>query len=374
VASASGDGPVLHDQVVGEVDGARVHQYTLANHAGMKVDVLSYGGIVKSVEFPDRNGEAANVVLGFKTIEEYVSYNPAPSVATPSGKGAYFGALIGRYANRVAGGHLDIEGAIYRVPINDGTNALHGGDVGFDQKVWSPTAVRGDGVIGVRLEHVSPAGDMGFPGTLTVSATYTLDEANRLALTFEATTDAPTVVNLTNHSYWNLAGEAAGTVYDHVLRINADGFTPVDEALVPTGEVLAVAGGPFDFCTPTAIGARIRDDWPQLRAGRGYDHNWVLNQAHPRSLVLAATVEDHVSGRRLHVHTTQPGLQFYSGNFLDGTLTGSGGRAYRQSDGFALETQHFPDAPNHPEFASTMLYPGERYHETTIFELLCGHF
>ena len=363
--------PVITEKPAGEVGGRQVYRYVLANAAGMTVEILSYGGIVRSIEFPDRSGEPRNIVLGFKALQEYVKYNPAPTLANTEAAGAYFGALVGRYANRIAGGQFEIERNDHRVPINNGTNALHGGDVGFDQKVWSPTVVRDDGVVGLRLEYLSPAGEMGFPGKLETVATYTLDNDNRLMLTFQATTDATTVLNLTNHTYWNLAGESTGTVHDQMLYINADAYLPVNEGLVPTGQILPVAETPFDFRTPTAIGERIRDGDPQLVNGHGYDHNWVLNQTSPRSLVLAATAWDPKTGRGLNVHTTQPGLQFYAGNFLNGTLIGSGEHIYRQSDGFAFETQHFPDAPNHPAFPSTELRPGEKYEETSIFELFC---
>lgn len=363
--------PVISEDLVGEVRGEEVRRYRLANASGMTVSILNYGGIVQSVEFPDRNGKFANVVLGFETLDEYVRYNPAPSVANPQGVGAYFGALIGRYANRLAGGRFEVDGQSFQVPVNDGPNALHGGVTGFDQKVWRPTVEDGASAVGVRLEYVSPAGEMGFPGTLSTVASYRLDDGNRLALTLEATTDAATVVNLTNHTYWNLGGEPLRPVYDTVLLINGSSFTPVDDHLVPTGQVAPVAGTPLDFLKPAAIGDRVRYGDQQLRAGRGYDHNWALDQTSPRSLVLAATAVDPVTGRGLNVRTTQPGLQFYSGNFLNGGTFGHGGHSYRQADGFALEAQGFPDAPNHPEFPATTLRPGERYKETIVFELFC---
>jgi aldose 1-epimerase len=341
----------------------------LANSAGMKVAILSYGGIIQSIEFPDRKGEPGNVVLGFKTLPEYVAYNPAPTPSNTAGTGAYFGALIGRYANRIGGGRFSLGGTHYAVPPNNGPHALHGGEVGFDQKVWESTAVRDGTRVGVRLKYVSADGEMGFPGALETVATYELDEHNRLSLTFEAIAAAPTVLNLTNHTYWNLAGEGSGDIYDQLLCLKADSYTPVDDALIPTGETAPVAGTPFDFRQLAPIGARIRDGGPQLLRGHGYDHNWVVRQTNPPSLVLAATATDPVSGRGLNVYTTQPGLQFYSGNFLNGTVIGSSGRSYRQGDGFALETQHFPDAPNHPEFPGTTLGPGQAYEERTVFEL-----
>jgi aldose 1-epimerase len=362
---------VITDHLAGEVNGEQVHRYSLTNAVGMKVDILSYGGTVQSVEFRDRDGEPENIVLGFKTLEEYVRYNSGATPTSPKAVGAYFGALIGRYANRIAGGTFRLGKDQHVVPLNSRSNAIHGGYAGFDRKVWSPTVLQGEGIVGVRLNCVSPDGEMGFPGTLDAVATYTLDNENRLTLTLEATTDAATVVNLTNHTYWNLAGERAGTVYDQLLYINADYYTPVDDALIPTGEVLPVGMTPFDFRKPTAIGERIRDGHSQLLAGCGYDHNWVLNRVSPKRLVLAATAVDPKSGRGLNVHTTQPGLQFYTGNSLCGAVVGYGGRAYRQSDGFALETQHFPDAPNRPAFPSTELRPGEKYSETTVFELFC---
>jgi aldose 1-epimerase len=367
----SGLGLQVTEQVVGEVKGEAVHEYVMANGAGTEVSILNYGGIVRSVRFPDRRGRTDNVVLGFSSLDEYVRFNAAPTAANPDGAGTFFGALIGRYANRIDGGRFRVGGQSFHVPANSGGNALHGGDVGFDQKVWCPRVIRDEGAVGLQLTHTSPSGDMGFPGTVTALATYTLDGTNRLTLVLEATTDAPTVVNLTNHSYWDLAGEHAGTIYDHVLQIDADAYTPVDEGLIPTGELRPVAGTPFDFREPTAIGQRIREEDPQLVMARGYDHNWALNTGTAGSLRLAATVFEPKGGRGLRLHTTQPGLQFYSGNFLNGSVLGSSGRIYRQSDGFALETQHFPDAPNHPEFGSTELRPGERYSETTVFEFFC---
>lgn len=362
--------PVISEELAGEVEGRQVYQYTLKNGTGMKVEILNYGGIIQGLQFPGREGHSENIVLGFKTLQEYVKYNPVPSPAKKDGVGLYFGALIGRYANRIVGGRFEIEGKSYQI-VGESADAFHGGNVGFDQKVWSPTVVRGDSTAGLRLEYVSPSGEMGFPGRLRTVATYTLDNDNRLWLTFEATTDATTVLNLNNHTYWNLAGESTGAVYDHLLHINADCYTSVNEAGAPTGEVLPVARSPFDFRKPTAIGERIREADPQLVVGHGYDQNWVLNQTCPPSLVLAATAMDPKSGRGLNVHTTQPGLQVYSGNFLSGAVRGRGGHTYRQSDGFTLAPQHFPDSPNHPEFPSTELRPGERYEETTIFELFC---
>ncbi|MBB3675146.1 aldose 1-epimerase [Modestobacter versicolor] len=347
-------------------DGTPVERWTLAN-GDMTVRVLTWGGVIQTLEVPDRRGNVENVVLGFPDLAGYVSDDDP-----------YFGSLIGRYGNRIAGGSFTLDGTTYQLPQNDGPNTLHGGPQGFDDQVWTATPVGDQDVAALRLELVSPAGDQGFPGTLTTAVTYSLDDRERLSVHYEATTDAPTVVNLTQHTYWNLSGEGSGTIYDHQLRIDASAYTPVDETLIPTGEIAPVEGTPFDFRRPTAIGERIRESDQQLLYGQGYDHNWVLDReddgARPGSdaedaLEEAAQLRDPESGRRLTISTTEPGLQFYSGNFLDGTLVGTSGRTYRQGDGLALETQHFPDSPNQPQFPSTVLRPGEVYDSTTVFEL-----
>ncbi|WP_369138346.1 aldose epimerase family protein [Modestobacter versicolor] len=347
-------------------DGTPVERWTLAN-GDMTIRVLTYGGVIQTLEVPDQHGEVDNVVLGFADVAGYASD------ADP-----YFGSLIGRYGNRIAGGQFELDGTTYQLPLNDGPNTLHGGPVGFDDQVWTATPVGDEDVAALRLELVSPAGDQGFPGTLSTAVTYTLDDERRLSVHYEATTDAPTVVNLTQHTYWNLSGEGTGTINDHHLRIDASAYTPVDETLIPTGEIAPVEGTPFDFRESTAIGERIRESDQQLLYGQGYDHNWVLDRdddgARPGSdaedpLEEAAELHDPESGRTLTIWTTEPGLQFYSGNFLDGTIVGTSGRTYRQGDGLALETQHFPDSPNQPGFPSTELRPGEVYDSTTVFEL-----
>ena len=359
----------MTEEVLGSIGDSKVRRFTLANTRGMRVRVLNYGGIVQAIEFPDRSGQPANVVLGFRTFEEYRKFNPAQNPVNPDGAGVYFGALIGRYANPLANGMFSLDGETFQVPMNAQWHALHGGTVGFDQKMWNAATVSTDDAVGLRLTYLSGAGEMGFPGTLDVAATYTLDDANRMTLTFHATSDSPTVVNLTSHIYWNLAGEGSGSIYGHLLQINADGYTPVSRQEVPTGEIAPVHGTPFDFTSPVPIGARIRTPDEQLLIGHGYDHNWVLRQTEPPSLIPAARAIDQGSGRALTVHTTQPGLQFYSGNLLQGTLVGTSGRTYRQGDGFALEAQHYPDSPNHPCFPSTELSPGDLYDQTIVFEL-----
>jgi aldose 1-epimerase len=357
------------EEPLGEVEGDEVRRYTLDNTLGMRVRILNYGGIVQAIEFPDRHGRPANIVLGFRTLEEYLRFNPARNPENPDGAGIYFGALIGRYANPLGNGTFSLAGKAFHVPMNSEWHALHGGTVGFDQKVWKATVVSGDSSAGLRLGYVSPAGEMGFPGTLDVVATFTLDDKNQLTLRFEAVSDAPTVLNLTNHIYWNLAGESSGSIYEHLLQINADGYTPVNGREVPTGEIAPVVGTPFDFTRPIPIGERIRAADEQLLIGHGYDHNWVLKQTDPPSLIRAARAVDPRSGRALTVDTTQPGLQFYSGNLLPATVVGSGGGVYRQGDGFAMEAQHFPDAPNHPNFPSAELAPGEVYRQTIVYGL-----
>jgi aldose 1-epimerase len=316
---------------------------------------------------PDAHGEVENVVLGFPDVAGYASDDDP-----------YFGSLIGRYGNRIAGGTFELDGTRYQLPLNDGPNTLHGGPDGFDDRVWTATDVSNDEVAALELGLVSEDGDQGFPGTLTTTVTYTLDADARITVHYEATTDAPTVVNLTQHTYWNLAGEGSGSIYDHELQIDASGYTPVDETLIPTGEVAPVEGTPFDFRKATAIGERIRQADQQLLYGQGYDHNWALDREDDGTregsdsedaLEQAAVLRDPGSGRTLTISTTEPGLQFYSGNFLNGTLVGTGGGVYRQGDGLALETQHFPDSPNQPEFPSTVLRPGEVYDSTTVFEL-----
>ena len=351
-----------------------VNLYTLANCNGMVVRIFNYGGIVQSISFPDRQGRSADVTLGFPTLADYEVYSPAAYNGNTTGAGVYFGALIGRYANRIALGALTIDGAKYQVPVNNGLNALHGGTIGFDRKIWTPTTSSGPGRVSLQLTYVSVAGEMGFPGTLTTIATYTLDNENRLTLTFRATTTADTVVNLTNHTYWNLAGEYSGSVYGQLLYINANAFTPVDSTLVPTGVIEPVGGTPFDFTKPTAIGENINGgsqfsaaDNQQLLICKGYDLNWALNQTSPSSLILAARAWDPSSGRELSIYTTQPGLQFYSGNLLTATLVDASG--HRQSDGFALETQHFPNSPNQPNFPSTVLTPDQIYSQTSVYQL-----
>jgi len=356
--------PTISEEPFGSVGGQSVDRFTLANGRGMTVRILTYGGIIQELTVPDRFGHEANVVLGFPTLADYVAHN-----SPVAGGGVYFGALIGRYANRIAKGTFTLDGQTFHVPVNNNGNSLHGGTIGFDKKVWSATAIHGAENVGLRLAYVSPNGEMGYPGTLTSVVTYTLDNANRLGIHYQATTDAPTIVNLTNHSYFNLDGEASGDIYHQQLLINADRFTPTDSTQIPTGQLDTVAGTPMDFTRLTPIGARINENDQQLLTGQGYDLNWVLNRTHGDPLAFAARAIDPVSGRVLSIYTTQPGVQFYSGNFLTGTLVGTSGHAYRQSDGFALETQHFPDSPNHANFPSTVLRPGQAYDQTTVFQL-----
>lgn len=338
--------PVSAERFGTTPDGEGVDRYTLS--AGqIRLQVLSYGGAVCSIEAPDRRGRLANVVLGLPTLADYVRRSP------------YFGCITGRYANRIAGGRFTLDGRPYHIPLNDGPNTIHGGGIGLDKRVWK-VEERGDAAI--RLHHTSPDGDQGFPGTLELRVEYSLGPEGEWRIEYAATTDAPTVLNLTNHSYFNLAGEGSGDVYRHVVQINADRYTPLGPGLVPTGTIEEVAGTPLDFTAPTQVGARIRDSFPQLVTGHGYDHNYVL-----RGGDVAARVVEPESGRTLSVRTTEPGMQFYTGNFLDGTLVGPAGRAYRQGDGLALETQHFPDSPNQPAFPSTVLRPGQEYRSTTVY-------
>ena len=344
----------------GEVGDQAVSLFTLTNASGAVVDISTYGGTVVSVKVPDRNGALADVALGHDQVAPYA--DPDPS------KHPYLGSTIGRYGNRIAGGKFTLDGITYNLPINNGPNSLHGGTEGFDRKVWSAETFETKGGVGVKLSYTSPDGEQGYPGELKVVVTYTWTNDNELKIEYSATTNKPTVVNLTNHTYWNLAGQGEGFVLGHKLKINANGYTPVrDGGAIPTGEVVSVAGTPFDFTTPHAIGERVEDDNEQLRFGQGYDHNWVLNKAKDGALTLAAEVEEPGSGRTMQVLTTEPAIQFYGGNFLDGTVEGKGGRKYEHRSGFCLETQHYPDSPNQPNFPSTTLRPGETYNSTTIY-------
>lgn len=337
-------------------EGDPVDVYTLTNAHGVEVRAMTYGGIILSLKVPDREGRLGDVVLGYRDVAGYLEETP------------YFGAIIGRYGNRIGGARFQLDGATYELAANNGPNHLHGGVRGFDKVVWRAEPFTTADGVGVRFRRASPDGEEGYPGNLDVEVTYTLNDADELAFEYRATTDKATPVNLTQHSYFNLAGHAGGDVLGHRLRLNAERYTPVDEGLIPTGELAPVEGTPFDFRAPHAIGERIASDHEQIRFGGGYDHNFVLNRegAADGELVLAARVEEPVSGRTLEVLTTEPGIQFYSGNFLDGSITGKEGAVYAHRNGFCLETQHFPDSPNQPAFPSTILRPGEEYRSRTV--------
>jgi aldose 1-epimerase len=336
-------------------DGTAVELYTLANSAGVKVKITTYGGIVTAIVVPDKNGSLGDVVLGFDKLDEYLKGHPS------------FGTIPGRYANRIAKARFTLNGKEYKLFANNGENSLHGGQKGFDKYVWKAREVPAKDGVALEVSHTSPDGDEGYPGTLTATVVYTLTNTNELRMDYSAVSDQDTVVNLTNHSYFNLKGEGAGDILDHELMLNADRFTPVTANLIPTGELRAVKGTPFDFTKPEKIGARIESDDEQMKIGRGYDHNYVVN-GQAGALRLAARAADAVSGRVLEVWTTEPGVQLYTGNFLDGSRTGKGGKPYVRRGGFCLETQHYPDSPNQPKFPSTVLKKGGRYQTTTVFK------
>jgi aldose 1-epimerase len=334
-------------------DGKAVDVYTVKN-ADLEVKLTNFGARIVSLMTKDSAGKMGDIVLGYNSVDGYVAEGAA-------NKKTYFGAVVGRYGNRIRAGKFSIDGHQYQIPPNNNGNALHGGPHGFDEKLWTAKQIPD----GVEMSLVSPDGDMGFPGTLTVHVRYTL-VGDALHINYSATTDKPTVTNLTNHSYFNLSGDGQGDILGEVLMLNADGYTPVDAGLIPVGGVKPVAGTPFDFTKPTVIGQRINDAKEQLKLGGGYDHNWVLNGKNG-VMKVAAKVHDPKSGRVLTVSTTQPGVQFYSGNFLDGSYTGKAGVKYAKRNGFCLETQHYPDSPNQPAFPTTLLKPGETLHTETIF-------
>jgi aldose 1-epimerase len=336
-------------------DGEKVDLFTLTNSSGMEVKITNYGGRVVSILAPDRHGHLADIVLGYDTLDGYLSKQDP-----------FFGAIVGRYANRIAKGQFTLDGVVYHLPQNDGQNTLHGGPEGFDKKVWTARELS-PAHPAIELTYLSKNGEEGFPGNLSVKVVYTLIDSNELRIDYSATTDKDTVLNLSNHSYFNLAGQGSGDILKQVMMINADRFTPVDANLIPTGDLRSVEGTPFDFRKPTVIGARIQEDNQQLKFAKGYDQNFVLNRQ-GSGLTLAARAMDPESGRVLEVFTTQPGLQFYSGNFLDGSIRGKGGKVYGHRSAFCLETQHFPDSPNHPSFPTTELKPGQTFHQVTVFK------
>jgi aldose 1-epimerase len=336
-------------------DGAVVHRWVLSNSKGMEAVVIDYGADLVSLKVPDRDGKLADVVLGYDDVAGYESDK------------SYFGATIGRYGNRIAGGQFTLDGKVFHLPRNDGPNSLHGGSPGFNKRMWTGVARSLADAQVLELSYASPEGEEGYPGTLKVKVTYTLPAGkNELHIDYQATTDKNTVLNLTNHSYFNLTGDTSQKILAHELRLNAAEFTPVDATLIPTGKLQPVSGTPFDFRKATAIGARIDADDQQLKFGKGYDHNWTLQPSKSPGLQLGAEVFEPVSGRVLEVRTTEPGIQFYTGNFLDGTVRGKGGQAYAHRTGFCLETQHFPDSPNHKNFPSTELKAGQTYRSSTV--------
>jgi aldose 1-epimerase len=333
--------------------GAPVKLFTLRNASGATATICNYGGLVTSLKVPDKRGQFGDVVLGYDNVADYIKSSP------------YFGALVGRYGNRIALGQFTLDGKQYTLATNNVPNSLHGGVKGFDKVMWSAKCYQSADGPSLELTYLSHDGEEGYPGNLSVTAVYTLTDDNSLKLVYTATTDKATVLNLTHHSYFNLAGK--GDILNHSVMIPADKFTPVDSTLIPTGELKPVAGTPFDFRTPTTIGARIGQDDDQLKFGKGYDHNWVINKP-TGEMGLMARVTEPTSGRVLEVYSAEPGLQFYSGNFLDGTLTGKGGWVYQFRNAFCMEPQHFPDSPNQPSFPSVVLRPGETYHNTIIYK------
>jgi aldose 1-epimerase len=343
------DGGTVSEQPFGIYEGRQVMLHTLSNKNGVSVSVMDYGATIVKILAPDRTGKIEDIALGFDHFLPYLTKSP------------YFGATIGRYANRIAKGQFTLDKKVCQLPCNDGPNSLHGGTRGFDKRLWKTEPVDSD-IPAVRFTRLSPDGEEGYPGNLYVSVTYSLNDANELRMSYEATTDKPTVINLTNHTYFNLTGE--GSILDELLTLHADAFTPVDATLIPTGEIKDVTGTPWDFRTATAIGARIKEV-----GGKpvGYDHNYVLNKGWFSDWAVAAEAVDPKTGRTLTVSTDQPGIQFYSGNFLDGTLTGKGGKDYHQYDAFTLETQHYPDSPNHDDFPSTLLKPGDKFETSTVY-------
>jgi aldose 1-epimerase len=336
--------------------GETVELFTLSRANAPTVAITNFGGFIVSIVAPDRTGARADVTLGYKDFAGYV------------GDGSYFGCLVGRYANRIAKAGFTLDDKRYTLAANDGPNTLHSGPDGFCRRLWTPDVVAGKDGEALQLTYVSPAGEGGFPGTLTTKVVYALREDGGLVIDYSATTDAPTVVNLTNHAYFNLAGEGEGTILDHELQLESDAFTPTDERLIPTGELRPVAGTPFDFRKPVAIGARIDAADEQIKVGHGYDHNFVVRGT-PGTLRLAARVVDKKSGRVLETFTTEPGIQFYTGNFMDGKTTGKSGKPYVRRGAFCLETQHYPDSPNQPAFPSVVLRPGRIYRQTTVYKL-----
>jgi aldose 1-epimerase len=356
--------PSISSKPWGTVGGKAVNLYTLSN-GSMKVNITNFGGIIQSIYAPDRNGKLTDVTLGFANLKGYEA-NDATKQPTGGSGTTYFGSTVGRYANRIANGKFTLNGKTYHLPVNNGPNTLHGGTNSWNKEVWAPKTSTAGGAASLQLTLTSPNGQDGFPGTVVAQVTFSLGATNKLTIQYHATTDKPTVINMTNHSYFNLGGEASGTVYGQKLMINADKITPTDDTQIPTGKIVSVAGGPFDFRHLTPIGQNINTGVHQLILAHGYDDNWIINGGGSK-LTLAAKAEDPVSGRTLTAYTTEPGVQVYTGNYLVGELKGTSGHLYRQGDGFTLETQHYPDSPNQPTFPTTTLNPGTPFNSTTVF-------